>query len=89
MSEKAQTVSVRALQAHTYDGKSYDAGDTYDIDAQYVDSVMSQGKAAPTDPAARRSSELTYHTRALSSTKESPTPAKTAKRSTRATSRKK
>ena len=47
MAEK--TVTVEALEYHTYDGKEYEVGDTYDIDEQYVESVASQGKAVRVD----------------------------------------
>ena len=40
-----KTVTVEALQHHTYEGQTYEAGDTYQIDAQYADSVEGQGKA--------------------------------------------
>lgn len=49
MADKPKTVPVEALQAHTYDGKEYQVGDTYDIDEQYADSVAVQGKAVRTD----------------------------------------
>jgi hypothetical protein len=49
MDEKPKTVTVEALQLHTYNGKSYDVGDTYDIDEQYADSVAAQGKAKRAD----------------------------------------
>ena len=50
--EKPKTVKVIALQHHSYNGKDYAPGDTYDIDEQVVTSVIAQGKAAPSDPAA-------------------------------------
>ena len=43
--DSRHTVTVEALQLHTYDGKTYDVGDTYAIDAQYAESVVVQGKA--------------------------------------------
>jgi hypothetical protein len=46
---KSDTVEVEALQVHTYNGKEYQVGDTYDIEAQYADSVAAQGKAIRTD----------------------------------------
>ncbi len=49
MADKPETVTVEALEYHTYDGKEYQVGDTYAIDAQYVDSVASQGKAVRVD----------------------------------------
>ena len=44
-----KTVTVEALQAHTYNGKSYDVGDVYEIDEQYAESVAAQGKAVRVD----------------------------------------
>ncbi len=41
--EKPKMVKVEALQAHTFNGQSYEVGDSYDIDEQYVESVASQG----------------------------------------------
>ncbi len=49
MAEKM--VTVEALEYHTYDGKEYQVGDTYDIDEQYVESVALQGKAVRVDRA--------------------------------------
>lgn len=43
--EKPNTVRVTALQDHTYNGTAYRAGETYDIDEQYAESVTVQGKA--------------------------------------------
>jgi arginine/lysine/ornithine decarboxylase len=51
--EKPKTVTVEALQWHTYNGKEYNVGDTYDIDEQLVDSVAFQGKAVAVDRVAR------------------------------------
>lgn len=31
MSDKAQAIKVEALKAHTYNGQSYEVGDTYDF----------------------------------------------------------
>jgi len=42
-----KTVTVKALQDHTTFGTAYKVGDTYEIDAALVDSVVAQGKAAP------------------------------------------
>jgi hypothetical protein len=50
--EKPKTVTVEALQLHTYNGKEYQIGDTYEIDEALVDSVTAQGKAVRTDRAA-------------------------------------
>ena len=47
--EKPQTVTVEALTWHTYNGKAYDVGDTYEIDDLYADSVVAQGKAIRAD----------------------------------------
>ena len=52
MAEKSKKVTVQSLQLHTYDGKEYAAGKTYDVDAELVDSLVVQGKAAPVDAAA-------------------------------------
>ena len=51
MAEKTKTITVEALQAHSYNGKDYAVGDTYDIDEQYAESVAIQGKAIRTDRA--------------------------------------
>ena len=45
--EKPKTVKVKALTAHTYHGKAYDAGDVYEIEHELVDSIIAQRKAAP------------------------------------------
>lgn len=59
MADTPKTVKVRALQAHSYNGKNYDVGDTYDLDAQLLDSLRIQGKAESADtphpPAAKPS----------------------------------
>ena len=47
--DKPKTITVEALQAHSYNGKDYQVGDTYDIDEQLADSVAIQGKAIRTD----------------------------------------
>lgn len=44
------TVTVTAIQKHTYDGGEYDIDDTYEIDATLVESIVAQGKAVVTDP---------------------------------------
>lgn len=51
MADKPQTVEVEALEAHTYNGESYEVGDTYQIAADLVDSVAAQGKAVRVDRA--------------------------------------
>ena len=43
--EKPQMVQVEALEAHSAFGKEYQVGDKYEIDAQFLDSVVLQGKA--------------------------------------------
>jgi hypothetical protein len=43
--QKPKTVTVTAVQAHTYDGKRYDEGDTYEIAADLAESIVVQGKA--------------------------------------------
>ena len=45
--EKA-TVTVTALEYHTYNGNEYQAGDTYEIPADLVNSVVVQRKAKRT-----------------------------------------
>lgn len=47
--EKPATVTVQALEAHTYDGESYEIGDTYDAPEHLIDTLKVQGKAAPVD----------------------------------------
>ncbi len=47
--EKPKMVKVEALQAHTFNGQSYEVGDSYDIDEQYIESVAVQGKAVRVD----------------------------------------
>lgn len=51
-----KTVKVQALQHHSYNGKDYQPGQTYDIDEQLVASVQAQGKAAPVDAGAHAKS---------------------------------
>lgn len=51
MADQSKTVTVEALAAHTYDGESYEVGDTYDIEEQYAESVVLQGKAVRVDRA--------------------------------------
>ena len=45
MSEHVKKVSVTALKAHTYEGKSYDEGDTYSVPADQVENLVAQGMA--------------------------------------------
>jgi hypothetical protein len=49
MATDKKTVTVEALQAHSYNGKTYAVGDTYEIDEQLVESVATQGKAVRAD----------------------------------------
>ena len=42
---------VTALQFHTYGGKAYNVGDTYDAPDDLVTSLQVQGKASLADPA--------------------------------------
>jgi hypothetical protein len=44
-----KTVTVEAIKAHSYNGKAYAIGDTYEIDEQFVDSVAAQGMAVRLD----------------------------------------
>ena len=43
--ETPKTVTVEATEYHTYMGQEYQIGDTYEIDEQYAESVVQQGKA--------------------------------------------
>ena len=43
---------VTALEYHTYNGKAYEIGDTYDAPDELIDTLKVQGKAAVTDPKA-------------------------------------
>ena len=40
-----QTVTVTALEYHTYNGHEYQAGDTYEIPEDLVDTIVAQRKA--------------------------------------------
>lgn len=40
------TVTVTALERHTYHGQAYDVGDTYQADAGDVETIEGQGKGA-------------------------------------------
>ena len=42
-------VRVKALQAHTAFGESYEIDQTYEVDEEYVGSLVVQGKAAPVE----------------------------------------
>ena len=37
MTETPKKVLVQALEPHTYDGKNYEEGDTYEAEADHVD----------------------------------------------------
>jgi hypothetical protein len=43
------TIKVTAAQAHSYNGKHYKVGDSYEIDELYAESVAAQGKAYRAD----------------------------------------
>ena len=47
--EKPKTVTMEALEYHTYNGGEYNVGDTYELAEDLVDSVTLQGKAVRTD----------------------------------------
>jgi hypothetical protein len=47
--EETPKVKVRAVTPHTAFGKSYEIGETYEVDPVYVDTLKVQGKAFPTD----------------------------------------
>jgi len=49
--DEQKTVTVKALQGHSYSGAWYEAGDVYEIASDLVDSVHAQGKAAPVEQA--------------------------------------
>ena len=48
--EPPKTVTVKALQDHTVGDREYKAGDTYEIAAALLDTIVMQGKAKPVDP---------------------------------------
>ena len=48
--EPPKMVKVRASKWHTAFGKEYNAGDSYDVDEQYVTSFQANGYAYPVDP---------------------------------------
>lgn len=60
--EKPKTVKVEALEDHTYNGKAYEIGDEYEIEEQFANSVVVQGKAKRVDseaaPKAKASSPV-------------------------------
>jgi len=45
-SKAVDTVTVKALKYHTAEGKEYQEGDTYDVDASKVDNLVTQGMVA-------------------------------------------
>jgi len=45
MDAKPKTVTVESIALHTYEGKTYPVGATYEIDEQYADSIVAQKKA--------------------------------------------
>lgn len=53
MADEKKTARVEAIEPHSYNGESYEIGDTYDIDEALVDSVTAQGKAIAVDRKAR------------------------------------
>jgi len=46
------TVTVEAVQLHSYNGRDYAPGTSYEIAADLADSVVAQGKAKRVDRAA-------------------------------------
>lgn len=48
MADDQKTVNVTATEWHTYNGKAYEIGDTYEIPEDLVDSVVAQRKAKRT-----------------------------------------
>jgi hypothetical protein len=44
-SKAVDTVTVKALKYHTAEGKAYQEGDTYTVDADKVDNLVAQGMA--------------------------------------------
>jgi len=48
--EKPKTVQMTAVQPHSYHGKDYEVGDTYEADEGDVSTIQVQGKGFPTDP---------------------------------------
>lgn len=49
MSDTSEHVSVTALKFHTRDGKEYQPGDTYSVEAHEVDNLVAQGMAKPSE----------------------------------------
>ena len=48
-SKAEASVTVKALKYHTTEGKEYQEGDTYDVDASKVDNLVANGMAAPVE----------------------------------------
>ena len=48
--DKPKTVQMTAVQAHSYHGKEYEVGDTYEADEGDVTTIQVQGKGYPSDP---------------------------------------
>jgi hypothetical protein len=48
--EKPKTVTMKAVQAHSYHGQDYEVGDTYEADEGDVATIQVQGKGYPADP---------------------------------------
>jgi hypothetical protein len=48
MSDEKKTVNVTATAWHTYDGQTYEVGDTYDLPEDLLDTVIAQQKAKRT-----------------------------------------
>jgi hypothetical protein len=48
--EKPKTCTIKAVQAHSYHGKEYEPGDTYEADEGDVTTIQVQGKGYPADP---------------------------------------
>jgi len=47
--ETPATVTMKATQLHTYHGKEYDVGDTYEADAGDATTIEVQGKGVRAD----------------------------------------
>lgn len=47
--EKPKTVTIKALQEHTYHGKAYKVGATYEADEGDVTTIEVQGKGCRAD----------------------------------------
>jgi hypothetical protein len=48
--EKPKTTTMKAVQPHSYHGKDYEVGDTYEADEGDVATIQVQGKGYPADP---------------------------------------